>query len=88
MRLVSAVVSKNLEDIVQNADLKDWRQVLAFVSTFAGVDQFEPLCETLGRRLHRANNLDAAVLSYICAADLAKVRLSDFTNVAVFLKFN
>jgi len=89
MRLVSSIVHKNLEDVVQNADLKDWRQVLAFISSFAGVDQFEPLCETLGRRLHRANGLDAAVLCYICAADLAKVPppffFSRFSSLLFFL---
>lgn len=51
LRLLAAVVGKNLWDVVYNADLKDWKDVMATLCTYAGADEFPDLCEALGDRL-------------------------------------
>ncbi|TGJ66271.1 hypothetical protein EYR41_007916 [Orbilia oligospora] len=51
LRLLSSVVEKNLWDIVHNADLADWKEVLCAVCTYANEKEFAELCEALGERL-------------------------------------
>lgn len=54
LRLLASVVGKNLWDFVYNADLKDWKEVMATICTFADVAEFPDLCEALGDRLEEA----------------------------------
>lgn len=54
LRLLASVVGKNLWDIVYNADLKDWKEVMATICTFADQSEFPDLCEALGDRLEEA----------------------------------
>ncbi|KAF2200524.1 hypothetical protein GQ43DRAFT_441491 [Delitschia confertaspora ATCC 74209] len=54
LRLLASVVGKNLWDVVYNADLKDWKEVMATISTFADSTEFPDLCEALGDRLEEA----------------------------------
>lgn len=54
LRLLASVVGKNLWDIVYNADLKDWKEVMATICTFADASEFPDLCEALGDRLEEA----------------------------------
>ncbi len=51
VRLLASVVGKNLWDVVYNADLSNWKEVMATLCTFAGEDEFPDLCEGLGDRL-------------------------------------
>lgn len=51
LRLLASVVGKNLWDIVYNAELGNWREVMATLCTYASVEEFPDLCETLGDRL-------------------------------------
>ncbi|TID24407.1 WD40 repeat-like protein [Venturia nashicola] len=51
LRLLASVVGKNLWDVVYNADLSDWKEVLATLCTFADEKEFPDLCEALGDRL-------------------------------------
>ena len=51
MRLLASVVGKNLWDVVDNADLSNWKEVMATLCTFADEDEFADLCEGLGDRL-------------------------------------
>ncbi|KAF8878677.1 hypothetical protein CPB84DRAFT_1852312 [Gymnopilus junonius] len=51
LRLLQSIVSGDLGDIVQNADLEEWREIFVVICTFAGKDEFAPLAEQLGRRL-------------------------------------
>ncbi|KAF2190782.1 WD40 repeat-like protein [Zopfia rhizophila CBS 207.26] len=51
LRLLASVVGKNLWDVVYNADLKDWKEVMATICTFADQSEFPDLCEALGDRL-------------------------------------
>lgn len=51
LRLLASVVGKNLWDIVYNANLADWEEVMATLCTYAGADEFPDLCEALGDRM-------------------------------------
>ncbi|KAF4552090.1 Protein transport protein sec31-like protein [Elsinoe fawcettii] len=54
LRLLASVVGKNLWDVVHNADLADWKEVMATLCTFAEDSEFSDLCEALGDRLEEA----------------------------------
>ncbi|XP_012502600.1 PREDICTED: protein transport protein Sec31A [Propithecus coquereli] len=45
-RLITAVVMKNWKEIVESCDLKNWREALAAVLTYAKPDEFSALCVT------------------------------------------
>ncbi|PNS16713.1 hypothetical protein CAC42_4677 [Sphaceloma murrayae] len=51
LRLLASIVGKNLWDVVHNADLADWKEVMATLCTFADESEFSDLCEALGDRL-------------------------------------
>lgn len=54
LRLLASIVGKNLWDVVHNADLKDWKDVMATLCTYADNTEFSDLCEALGDRLEEA----------------------------------
>ncbi|KAF7172871.1 hypothetical protein CNMCM5623_004981 [Aspergillus felis] len=51
IRLLASIVGKNLWDVVHNADLSNWKEVMAALCTFADDNEFADLCEALGDRL-------------------------------------
>jgi protein transport protein SEC31 len=51
LRLLASVVGKNLWDVVYNADLSNWKEVMATLCTFADPKDYPDLCEALGDRL-------------------------------------
>ncbi len=51
LRLLASVVGKNLWDTVHNADLANWKEVMATLCTFADQKEFPDLCEALGDRI-------------------------------------
>ncbi|XP_064414777.1 protein transport protein Sec31A isoform X6 [Latimeria chalumnae] len=75
-RLITAVVTKDWKEIVQSCDLKNWREALAAVLTYARPDEFAALCDLLGTRLENEGDstLQAqACLCYICAGSVEKL---------------
>ena len=56
LRLLASVVGKNLWDIVYNADLEAWREIMATLCTYANTEEFPDLCEALGDRLAEQSN--------------------------------
>ena len=64
LRLFQSIVTDDLEDIVQNADLQEWQEIFVVLCTFASHDDFANLAEQLGQRLEfqasLAKNSDAA----------------------------
>lgn len=73
-RLLHSVVDKNLWDVVHNADLKDWAQVMASLCTYADVNEFGDLCEALGDRLkENAASRKSVVFCYLAGSKLEKV---------------
>ncbi len=79
LRLLASVVGKNLWDLVYNADLKDWKEVMATLATFADQSEFPDLCEALGDRLEEAISDEAgtyrkdASFCYLAGSKLEKV---------------
>ncbi|GAB5590824.1 protein transport protein S31 [Umbelopsis nana] len=75
LRLVQGIINHDLQDIVVNASLEDWREVMVVLCTFAKVEEFESLCETLGQRLEQQSHdqIQNAQLCYLAAGKLHKV---------------
>src|SRR6201999_1409367 len=51
LRVYQSIVTNDLSDIVQNADLKEWQEIFVVLCTFAKSDDFWGLAEQLGQRL-------------------------------------
>lgn len=51
LRLFQSIVSNDLTDVVQNADLGEWQEIFVVLCTFARPEEFSPLVEQLGQRL-------------------------------------
>ncbi|KAG0051196.1 protein transport protein S31 [Gryganskiella cystojenkinii] len=85
IRLLQSVVTGDLEDVVRNADLADWQEIVVILCTFARPDEFGKLCESLGNRLEEqwVNKVQAGesaveircntVLCYLAAGNLERV---------------
>ena len=44
MQLISTVVNRNWTDIARYGSLENWRELLAAMVTYAGPEDFAPLC--------------------------------------------
>ena len=83
LRLLASVVGKNLWDVVYNANLENWKEVMATLCTYARAEEFPDLCEALGDRLDEQSTQEAADSSlrknaafcYIAGSKLEKVVL-------------
>ncbi|CAG8613268.1 11172_t:CDS:10, partial [Acaulospora morrowiae] len=53
LRLLQSVVSGDLSDIVLNADLSEWQEIVVVLCTFARSEEFGGLCNSLGQRLEQ-----------------------------------
>jgi protein transport protein SEC31 len=80
LRLLASIVGKNLWDVVHNADLADWKSVMATLCTYADETEFADLCEALGDRLEESyqdNNEKSkrrdASFCYLAGSKLEKV---------------
>lgn len=51
LRILASIVGKNLWDVVHNADLANWKEVMVSICTFADDKDYADLCEALGDRL-------------------------------------
>ncbi|KAI0341419.1 hypothetical protein BDW22DRAFT_1397023 [Trametopsis cervina] len=60
LRLFQSIVSNDLDDIVQNADLQEWQEIFVVICTFASQDEFSSLAEQLGQRLEFQASLTRA----------------------------
>ncbi|KAJ4297707.1 protein transport protein S31 [Kalmusia sp. IMI 367209] len=78
-RLLASIVGNNLWDVVYNADLKDWKEVMLTLCTYADSKEFPDLCEALGDRLEEAITEDTesyrkdATFCYLAGSKLEKV---------------
>ncbi|KAH8115317.1 hypothetical protein DFH11DRAFT_1543420 [Phellopilus nigrolimitatus] len=84
--LFQSIVTEDLDDIVQNADLQEWQEIFVVLCTFAKPGEFANLAEQLSQRLEfnasmmkSAEALGAeelrknATLTYLAAGRLEKV---------------
>ena len=81
LRLLASIVGKNLWDVVYNADLQNWKEVMATLCTYANAEEFPDLCEALGDRLEDQSmsevsdhaHKESASFCYIAGSKLEKV---------------
>jgi protein transport protein SEC31 len=79
LRLLASIVGKSLWDTVHNADLTNWREVMATLCTFADEQEFPDLCEALGDRIEeQADDLASltrqdATFCFLAGSKLEKV---------------
>ncbi|KAI0316845.1 hypothetical protein OF83DRAFT_1172526 [Amylostereum chailletii] len=86
LRLFQSIVTNDLADIVQNADLREWQEIFVVLCTFATQDEFSNLAEQLGSRLefqsrvaNAAEGADGhyfrknAMLTYLAAGRLERL---------------
>ncbi|KAF2768652.1 WD40 repeat-like protein [Teratosphaeria nubilosa] len=81
LRLLASIVGKNLWDVVHNADLQNWKEVMATLCTYADETEFADLCEALGDRLEETFQEDDkpkalrkdASFCYLAGSKLEKV---------------
>lgn len=83
MKVVSAIIKNELYALVEQAELVDWRQTLAILSTYAKSEEFPSLCDQLAARLEASGDYHSATLCYMCAINVEKtvaawVRESDY----------
>ena len=74
LRIVSGIVKKDLADVVENADLADWRDIMALICAKAEAHEFALLCGLLADRLAKSGPEDehGAVLGYVLGGDALK----------------
>ncbi|PWW77544.1 hypothetical protein C7212DRAFT_277515 [Tuber magnatum] len=53
LRVLASIVGKNLWDVVHNAGLANWKEVMVALCSFADGKDFPDLCEALGDRLEQ-----------------------------------
>lgn len=51
LRLFQSIVSNDLSDVVQNAELSEWQEIFVVLCTFAKDEEFNSLAEQLGQRI-------------------------------------
>lgn len=73
MRLLGSVISKNLWDVVYNADLESWKETMAIICTFSDPTEFPDLCEALGDRIQESGSRKDASFCYLVGSKLEKV---------------
>lgn len=78
LRLLASVVGKNWWDVVYNADLANWKEVMATLCTFADEKEFPDLCDALGDRLEELVHQQPearkdASFCYVAGSKLEKV---------------
>lgn len=74
LRVIGSVIGKNLWDIVNHADLSNWKESMAILCTFSSPEEFPNLCEALGDRvlLGQGKRKDAS-FCYLVGSKLEKV---------------
>lgn len=81
LRLLASVVGKNLWDLVHNANLENWMEIMTTLCTYADAAEFPDLCEALGDRLEEQINDEGgtedakknASFCYLAGSKLEKV---------------
>ena len=87
LRVFQSIVTNDLSDVVQNADLSEWQEIFVVLCTFAGPEEFSGLVEQLGQRLEYQFTVAQssptpqfapelrrnAILCYLAAGKLEKV---------------
>uniref|UniRef100_A0A6A7FXH9 Protein transport protein Sec31A-like isoform X2 n=1 Tax=Hirondellea gigas TaxID=1518452 RepID=A0A6A7FXH9_9CRUS len=68
--VVGAVVKADLDSVVMQCKLNDWREAVVTVITHAPQEQLTPLLQRIGNRLETGGELQAALICYLIARAL------------------
>ncbi|EIW51602.1 uncharacterized protein TRAVEDRAFT_176166 [Trametes versicolor FP-101664 SS1] len=74
LRLFQSIVTNDLDDIVQNADLQEWQEIFVVLCTFANQEEFSGLAEQLGQRLEFQSNIVKSSGAYDAESKAADLR--------------
>ncbi|KAK3253493.1 hypothetical protein CYMTET_37261 [Cymbomonas tetramitiformis] len=72
MKVVHALVEKDLTGLVQTRPLSNWKETLAMLCTYAPCADWAGLAEMLADKLAGMKMMEAATLCYICAGSVDK----------------
>lgn len=73
MRLSACIADNDLQNVVDNAEVSEWKDIFVFICTYATDDEFAPLCSTLGQRLEDLEDeksIRSAEFCYIASKSL------------------
>ncbi|SPO05762.1 related to Protein transport protein SEC31 [Cephalotrichum gorgonifer] len=73
VRLLGSVITKDLWDVVNNAGLDNWKEIMAVLCTFSSPEEFSSLCEALGDRIESQGARKDASFCYLVGSKLEKV---------------
>ncbi|KAK2873702.1 hypothetical protein FQN49_002141 [Arthroderma sp. PD_2] len=80
VRLLASIAGKDIWDVVHNADLENWKEIVAVICTFADDKEYPDLCEALGDRLEEYSRIHDsketrkdASFCYLASSKLEKV---------------
>ncbi|KAK9729369.1 protein transport protein S31 [Basidiobolus ranarum] len=88
IRVLQSVITGDLTDVVENADLSEWNEILVILCTYSRAEEFPGLCERLGQRIeaewHRVSKDEdsneksgelrqQAILCYLAAGNIERV---------------
>eukprot|EP00959_Pyramimonas_sp_CCMP1952_P308073 6447497-Pyramimonas_sp.AAC.1 len=69
MKVVAALMQKDLGSLVEGRPLASWRETLAMLCTYAPRGQWAELAQALAAKLAAAGQTAPATLCYICAGN-------------------
>ncbi|ORY80819.1 hypothetical protein BCR37DRAFT_380593 [Protomyces lactucae-debilis] len=72
-RLLSNVIAHNLTDVIEYAELEDWKESLAMALNYATPAELPGLCGKLGGRLEDAGQRKDAIVCYLAGSQLEQL---------------
>lgn len=74
LQVVSAVVNRDWRNVIECAEITNWKEALCILVTYGKAEEFSELCCVLGERLeNEINDHNSALICYICAGDVEKM---------------
>ena len=69
-KLLEKVINRDWFKIVQNCNLKHWKESLSLIMMYTRDQELSQLCDKLGERLEKNNDLLDACICYVCSENL------------------
>ena len=76
IKILSSIMNHDFKTLISQQKPSSWRETLALLCTYAETDEWPTLCSSIGDSLMNSNDVNGAVLCYICGGNLdSAVRL-------------
>jgi len=72
MKVIKALLSKDLTSLVDERPIAEWRETLALLCTYAPSDEWAELAESLADKLTKNGMTPEGTLCYVCAGSVDK----------------